>query len=154
MDVEQSKSSANSGGNSSKHEANGALNQELDFSPGSDGEDLSAASGGATNVAAAPNTAGSLNAAGAANVSGAAKAAGSGGAASNSDGNCEEKKSAGVATGAQGIDEDDDDLPDHQPPVERKLPPWAIWVAVIAFVVFNAFFLCFAMQMGSGTPSD
>ena len=34
----------------------------------------------------------------------------------------------------------------------KKLPPWVIPVAVLAFLVFNAFFLCFAMQMGTGTP--
>lgn len=34
----------------------------------------------------------------------------------------------------------------------RKLPAWAIAVAIAAFVIFNALFLVFAMQMGSGNP--
>jgi antibiotic biosynthesis monooxygenase (ABM) superfamily enzyme len=38
--------------------------------------------------------------------------------------------------------------PDGQP--RKKLPAWAIWLAVLAFVIFNCFFALFAMQMGSG----
>lgn len=34
----------------------------------------------------------------------------------------------------------------------KKLPAWAVLIAVLAFVIFNAFFLVFAMQMGSGNP--
>ncbi len=57
--------------------------------------------------------------------------------------------------GAMEPDNADEEPDDCQPVTEkRKLPAWAIWVAVIAFVVFNAFFLVFAMQMGSGSPSD
>lgn len=36
--------------------------------------------------------------------------------------------------------------------VERKLPRWAIAVAVLAFVLFNAFFLVYAMQMSGNNP--
>lgn len=36
----------------------------------------------------------------------------------------------------------------------RKLPPWVIPVAILAFILFNAFFLAFAMQMGTGTATD
>lgn len=32
----------------------------------------------------------------------------------------------------------------------RKLPPWAIPIAVLAFIIFNAFFFVFAAQLGSG----
>lgn len=36
----------------------------------------------------------------------------------------------------------------------KKVPKWAILVAVLAFIVFNSFFLVFAMQMGgSNTPN-
>lgn len=34
----------------------------------------------------------------------------------------------------------------------RKLPLWAILLAVAAFVIFNAMFLVFAMQMSGGNP--
>jgi len=38
--------------------------------------------------------------------------------------------------------------PDGLP--RKKLPAWAIWLAVLAFVIFNCFFALFAMQIGSG----
>lgn len=34
----------------------------------------------------------------------------------------------------------------------RKVPAWAILIAVISFIIFNALFLVFAMQMGSSNP--
>ena len=38
----------------------------------------------------------------------------------------------------------------NDPP--KKVPKWAIMLAVISFVVFNAFFLAYALQM-SGNPN-
>ncbi len=39
-----------------------------------------------------------------------------------------------------------------EPEKERKLPLWAILLAVGAFLLFNAFFLSFALSVGSGAP--
>lgn len=36
--------------------------------------------------------------------------------------------------------------------VERKLPRWAIALAVLAFVLFNTLFLVYAMQMSGNNP--
>jgi hypothetical protein len=35
----------------------------------------------------------------------------------------------------------------------RKLPKWAIWLAVLAFIIFNSFFLLFAIQMGNSNAN-
>jgi len=34
----------------------------------------------------------------------------------------------------------------------RKVPAWAIMLAVLSFIIVNAMFLCFAMQMSSNNP--
>ncbi|MBX9573405.1 MAG: hypothetical protein K2X77_31180 [Candidatus Obscuribacterales bacterium] len=39
-----------------------------------------------------------------------------------------------------------------EPEKERKLPLWAILLAVGAFLLFNAFFLSFALSVQSGAP--
>lgn len=43
---------------------------------------------------------------------------------------------------------------DDAPPAEptREIPKWALILGLIAFVVFNALFLVFAMSLGSGNP--
>lgn len=39
-----------------------------------------------------------------------------------------------------------------EPEKERKLPLWAILLAVGAFLIFNAFFLSFALSVSSTSP--
>jgi hypothetical protein len=35
----------------------------------------------------------------------------------------------------------------------RKLPRWAIWVAVLAFLIFNSFFMLFVIQMSNSNAN-
>ncbi|MBX9686236.1 MAG: hypothetical protein K2X27_06010 [Candidatus Obscuribacterales bacterium] len=48
------------------------------------------------------------------------------------------------AESAESTEQPQEDAP-------RKLPKWAIAVAIIAFLIFNGLFLAYAMQM-SGNP--
>ena len=45
-------------------------------------------------------------------------------------------------------DNEEDEVAVDETP--RKLPVWAVIMAVVAFIIFNAFFLAYAMQVGAG----
>ena len=46
--------------------------------------------------------------------------------------------------------EDGEQIVDDTP---RKVPAWAIMIGVVCFIVFNLFFLAYAMQMGSSSAN-
>ena len=51
-----------------------------------------------------------------------------------------------------GHDHHDDSEDWRQNDVKKKVPGWAIALAIVAFLIFNAFFLAFAMQATSTSP--